>query len=62
MSDETKDSVKNRTIDHIRRYRGRYAAATTAVAFYAILTRPAVKQWNEFLEEHNLTDTFYSED
>lgn len=44
---------------HVVNNRAKYAAATTAVAFLALIHHNA-KALNEFLEEHNLTDAYYT--
>lgn len=49
------DSAKN----HVYRNRGKYAALATLVVC-AKLQMLSAKQWNEFLEEHNLTDAYYT--
>lgn len=55
-------NFKNKVVsarNHVSRNRGRYgilAGLTLGLA----LNRVAVNSWNEFLEEQNLTDEFYS--
>lgn len=54
-------AVKNRvnaTAAHVHRNRGKYAAATTAAAFLALMNRNA-KELNAFLAEHDLLDEYY---
>ena len=49
------NSVKTHVVTH----RAKYAAATTAAAFVTLMHRNA-KVLNEFLEEHNLLDEYYT--
>lgn len=46
--------------DHVVRNRAKYAAAGTTVFFAGVLIARA-RVWNEFLDEHDLTDTFYGD-
>lgn len=50
-------SVKN----HVHNHRAKYAFAAGFTTCFAI-TASARKQWNEFLTEHDLLDTFYTND
>ena len=55
------EDIKNTltTIEnHVATHRAKYATAVTAITAFA-LSRRAVKQWNEFLEEKGLLDEFY---
>lgn len=47
--------------NHIYRNRAKYAAATTLAVCVAIRLHSA-KEWNAFLEDHNLLDEFYKFD
>lgn len=58
---EKLNSKKNQVQTHIVKHRAKYAAATTAAAFVTLMHQRA-KDWNAFLEEHNLTDAFYALD
>lgn len=44
---------------HLNRHRGKYAAAATAAACFA-LSRKSVNDWNEFLKENDLYETYYA--
>ena len=49
-------TVKN----HIHRNRAKYAAAGTLIACLA-LQREIAKQWNEFLDEHDLKEAYWAD-
>lgn len=43
---------------HIRKHRAKYAAAVTLVTCL-VVHRLAVNEWNEFLDEYDLTEEYY---
>lgn len=54
-------NLKNKTINHVNRNRGKYGiVAGSGATLYVLNKLDRVAKWNEFLEEHDLTDAFYS--
>jgi len=51
-------STKDRTADFCRRHRTAITITATALVCLKV-HNSAVEGWNEFLEEHDLTDKFY---
>jgi hypothetical protein len=57
-------NIKTRFVrigNFIYTHRAKLAAGATAAAFIWLMVKNA-QQWNEFLREHNLYDTYYMTD
>lgn len=61
MKNNPLHTLKNKTANamrHVHRNRAKYATLVTSVVFVKLMIAQA-NGWNQFLEEHGLTEEFY---